>query len=126
MKYNKILKNGVLSLLLAGSLACTEMPVRAADLTDGNAPWEDSGEFTDGDSEETSLENEDLSSDTEEFLSDESEDGFSDGEIQEQTAGFGSLDQENPSPENENSGEENSLTEAELEAQLEPIRELEP
>lgn len=52
-------------------------------------------------------------------------DGFSDGgtdELQEQSSGFGSMDPD--SAEEEKS--EDNLTDEELEAQLEPIRELEP
>ena len=52
-------------------------------------------------------------------------DGFSDGgtdELQEQDSGFGSMDPD--SAEEEKS--EDNLTDAEIEAQLEPIRELQP
>ncbi len=52
-------------------------------------------------------------------------DGFSDGgtdELQEQSSGFGSMDPD--SAEEEKS--EDNLTDEEIEAQLEPIRELEP
>ena len=52
-------------------------------------------------------------------------DGFSDGgtdELQEQDSGFGSM---NPDSAEEEKSEDN-LTDAEIEAQLEPIRELQP
>ena len=44
MKYNKLLKKEVLSLLLAGSLVFTGMPAWATDSVDGNTAWEDSNE----------------------------------------------------------------------------------
>lgn len=156
MKYNKLLKKGVLSLLLAGSLVFTGMPAWATDSVDGNTSWEASG--TIGNGTESSEENTnqsfeesqmstgeqsqtwdtdqqnafasgddtDVFSETDDFQSAGSDDGFSDGEETEQTSGFGSLDPEDPSPEPEDSIEEDSLTDEEIEAQLEPIRELEP
>lgn len=156
MKYNKLLKKGVLSLLLAGSLVFTGMPAWAMDSVDGNTSWEASvtigtetesseenanqsfeeRQMSTGDQSQTwdtdqqnafaSGDDTDVFSDTDDFQSAGSDDGFSDGEAEEQTSGFGSLDPDDPSPEDENSIEENGLTDEEIEAQLEPIRELEP
>ena len=59
------------------------------------------------------------------YQSEDLSDGFSDGgtdELQKQSSGFGSMDPD--SAEEEKS--EDNLTDEELEAQLEPIRELEP
>lgn len=156
MKYNKLLKKGVLSLLLAGSLVFTGMPAWAMDSVDGNTSWEASvtigtetesseenanqsfeeRQMSTGDQSQTwdtdqqnafaSGDDTDVFSDTDDFQYAGSDDGFSDGEAEEQTSGFGSLDPDDPSPEDENSIEENGLTDEEIEAQLEPIRELEP
>ena len=151
MKYNKLLKKGVLSLLLAGSLVFTGMPAWAMDSVDGNTSWEASvtigtetesseenanqsfeeRQMSTGDQSQTwdtdqqnafaSGDDTDVFSDTDDFQSAGSDDGFSDGEAEEQTSGFGSLDPDDPSPEDENSIEENGLTDEEIEAQLEQI-----
>ena len=132
MKYNKLLKKEVLSLLLAGSLVFTGMPAWATDSVDGNAAWEDSNESgTETDQQDTfasadSADASDEFSDAEDIQAPDGDDGFSDGEAEEQTSGFSSLDSGDPSPEDDNSIEENGLTDEEIEAQLEPIRELEP
>lgn len=132
MKYNKLLKKEVLSLLLAGSLVFTGMPAWATDSVDGNAAWEDSNESgTETDQQDTfaSADSADASdgfSDAEDIQAPDGDDGFFDGEAEEQTSGFSSLDSGDPSPEDDNSIEENGLTDEEIEAQLEPIRELEP
>lgn len=131
MKYNKLLKKEVLSLLLAGSLVFTGMPAWATDSVDGNAAWEDSNESgTETDQQDTfasadSADASDEFSDAEDIQAPDGDDGFSDGEAEEQTSGFSSLDSGDPSPEDDNSIEENGLTDEEIEAQLEPIRELE-
>lgn len=131
MKYNKLLKKEVLSLLLAGSLVFTGMPAWATDSVDGNTAWEDSNESgTETDQQDTfaSADSADASdgfSDAEDIQAPDGDDGFSDGEAEEQTSGFSSLDSGDPSPEDDNSIEENGLTDEEIEAQLEPIRELE-
>ena len=131
MKYNKLLKKEVLSLLLAGSLVFTGMPAWATDSVDGNTAWEDSNESgTETDQQDTfaSADSADASdgfSDAEDSHAPDGDDGFSDGEAEEQTSGFSSLDSGDPSPEDDNSIEENGLTDEEIEAQLEPIRELE-
>ena len=164
MKYRKLLKKGVLSLLLAQSLVFTGLPLQAVTAAAGSAAWEESAEITEEDhavpavsSDELTSEQQDDTSAFEESANgfsdadsstagdvmtgtdswaattDESvapSDGFSDGdteEIQEQSAGFGSLDPDDPDPTVDIGSEnEDSLTEEEIQAQLEPIRELQP
>ena len=80
--------------------------------TENDAGWPGNASFT-GMTDGNPSQSEDLS------------DGFSDGgtdELQEQSSGFGSMDPD--SAEEEKS--EDNLTDEEIEAQLEPIRELEP
>ena len=80
--------------------------------TENDAGWPGNASFT-GMTDGNPSQSEDLS------------DGFSDGgtdELQEQSSGFGSMDPD--SAEEEKS--EDNLTDEEIEAQLEPIRELQP
>ena len=123
MKYRKLIKKGIASLLLVQSLIFTEVPVQMVSATEMEG-FEAEAEFSDADSET----NENGTVDMTDGETSESE-GFSDGsqeEIQEQAGGFGSLDPEDPDPSQDNVVEEASLTEEEVQIQLEPIRELQP
>ena len=124
MKYRKLIKKGIASVLLAQSLIFTQLPVLPVSAADVEG-FEAEAEFSDSDSET----NENGIVDMTDGETDEP-DGFSDGspeEIQDQSVGFGSLDPEDPDPlQDEAADDEASLSEEELQAQLEPIRELQP
>lgn len=155
MQYKKLFKKGFLSVLLAGTLAVTGVPVIAEDSMNADTAWEygendsstvDSGindvtadqenaeqmpsesqtqGFAADGQEETGVsDNSDGMTTEGGFQSEDTVDGFVDGGIKEAESGFGSMDPDDPSPVAD--GQEDTLTEAEIEAQLEPIRELSP
>ena len=155
MQYKKLFKKGVLSVLLAGTLVVTGVPVIAEDSMNADTAWEygendsstvDSGindvtadqenaeqmpsesqtqGFAADGQEETGVsDNSDGMTTEGGFQSEDTVDGFVDGGIKEAESGFGSMDPDDPSPVAD--GQEDTLTEAEIEAQLEPIRELSP
>ena len=151
MKYKKLLKKGVLSLLLAQSLIFTGLPVLAEDSSEENSTWEVSASSEAASSESgfygadaQAVENSGAAdsnltggisendTDSQSDMTDGSDltaDGFSAGdtaEIQEQSLGFGSLDPVTQELSEEDSENGNSLTEEEIQTQLEPIRELQP
>ena len=156
MKYKKLLKKAAVSLLLAQSLIFTGLPIQAADIAGQGMVWTESAEmenagdtvsavssdkmaaeesyvqddFSAGDDQSGSGSTLDDASftgmtDGNPSQSEDLSDGFSDGgtdELQEQDFGFGSMDPDSAEEEKN----EDDLTDAEIEAQLEPIRELQP